>query len=263
MFVFKETLPPEKRGFNRHAANPLAMWHMLRRPKVNTLLLIMFAQQVIFFGFESLLGLFTLTRLGLLGQGNAMIFVLVGVVLVTVQVRYIGPWSRKYGEHRLVVVALGLLAAGLILMALTPAQPHPFYVRQIVANKLLEQAPSGTEAIIGSIAVPLPDETHRGIFGFLWALVAVVPLSIGAGLIRPSLNSLMTRRVGTDEYGTVLGASSALVSAANAAAPIIGGVLFQQGGSTLPFLAGGLLMGLLLLVSLRVVTPAHPAVQLE
>ena len=41
------------------------------RPGLGLLLLLMFAQQLIFFGYESLLGLFTLTRLGFLGRGNA------------------------------------------------------------------------------------------------------------------------------------------------------------------------------------------------
>ena len=218
---------------------------MLRRPKINVLLLLMFAQQLIFFGFESLLGLFTLSRLGLLGQGNAVIFVLVGVILVTVQARFIGPWSRRFGEQKLVFAALALLAVGLLVAAATPQQPHPFYVKQIVESRIVDQAPDSTESIIGTIAITLPEDTDRGVLGFVWLLVAMLPLSVGAGLIRPSLNSLMTKLVGAQEYGSVLGASSALVSAANATAPLLGGLIFQQFGSTMPFLIGGLLMGLL------------------
>lgn len=258
LFVFRETLPPQRRRQQQaESGAPLITLHLLGRPQIGLLMLLMFAQQIIFFGFESLLGLFTLSRLGLLGQGNAIIFLLVGVILVLVQVRFIGPWSRKYGERRMVSAALGLLAAGLVLIALTPEQPHPFYVERLTTSRLLEQAASGTEAIIGDIVVPLPDETNRGIFGLLWALVAIAPLSVGAGLIRPSLNSLMTRQVSSQEYGSVLGVSSALVSAANAAAPLIGGVLFQHYGATLPFLAGGLLMGVLMLVSLFTLNAAR------
>jgi MFS family permease len=264
LFVFKETLPPGKRGqgINSRVVSPLVMLQILRRPTINVLLLLMFAQQIIFFGFESLLGLFTLTRLGILGQGNAAIFLMVGVILVAVQVCYIGPWSRKYGENRLVLVSLALLATGLVLIALTPEQPHPFYVRQIAEHRLLEQA-SGTEAIIGEIAVPLPDDANRGISGLLWTLAALVPLSIGAALIRPSLNSLITQQVSTQEYGRVLGTSTALVSAADAVAPLLGGLLFQQHGATVPFLAGGALMGVLLLVSPRLVKPVNTAAALE
>lgn len=254
LFVFKETLPPEKRGHGS-AIGPRLIWKMLHRPQINGLLLLMFAQQIIFFGFESLLGLFTLSRLGLLGQGNAIIFLVVGVILVTVQARFIGPWSRKYGERNLIIAALALLAIGLLMVATTPAQPHPFYVRLIVENQLLEQTTSGAETVIGDIAINLPDDANRGVAGFLWLLVAIVPLSVGAGLIRPSLNSLLTRLVSQREYGSVLGASSALVSAANASAPLLGGLIFQQQGATAPFLLGGVLMGILLLVSFFILSP--------
>jgi len=228
---------------------------MIRRPGLGVLLLLMFAQQVIFFGFEALLGLFTLSRLGLLGQGNALIFLLVGGVLVYVQVRRIGPWSRKYGEHRLVQMSLALLALGLLLFAMTPERPQPFYVRQIVLDELRNQAPTSTQTIIGDIAVDLPEDGNNGITGVLWVLLAVVPVAVGAGLIRPSLNSLMTRYAGPRDYGSILGVSTAFVSAANAIAPLLGGLLFQTYGSTIPFLVGGVLMAALALISFRVVRP--------
>jgi len=82
--------------------------------------------------------------------------------------------------------------------------------------------------------------------------VVIVPLSIGAGLIRPSLNSLMTQRVGKTEYGRVLGLSASSVSAANAAAPVLGGLLFQSLGAAAPFLLGGVVMAGLFAVSVRV-----------
>ncbi len=260
LFVFKETLPPERRGQGSRVTGPWVVLRMIRRPQLKLLLPLMFAQQFIFFGFESLLGLFTLSRLGLLGEGNAIVFLIVGVLLVTVQVRFIGPWTRRFGEHRLVFGALALIALGLIILAATPQQPQPFYVRQVVVNQLAQESDSSTEAIIGRINVPLPDEANRGVGGVLWALIAIVPLSIGAGLIRPSLNSLMTRQVSEQDYGSVLGSSAALVSAANASAPIIGGLLFQHYGATLPFMLGGVLMAILALLSYVVVQPAPVAV---
>src|SRR5690606_36236480 len=168
----------------------------------------------------------------------------------------------KYGERKLVTASLVLLAVGLIMLALTPEQPHPFYVKRLAEYRLLEQT-SSTEAIIGEIVVPLPDDANRGVAGLLWTLAALVPLSIGAGLIRPSLNSLITQQVSAQEYGRVLGTSTALVSAADAIAPLAGGLLFQQYGATVPFLAGGLLMGALVLVSLRAIKPVQSAAMLE
>jgi DHA1 family tetracycline resistance protein-like MFS transporter len=248
-FMFDETLPPEKRGQgNTIAISPILIVRYLSRPGLNVLFLLMFAQQIIFFGYESLLGLFTLSRLGFLGQGNALLFLIIGIILVMVQVRFIGKWSARYGEKRLVIGALVLLSLGLLLTGTTPDQPQPFYVRELVANELLSQAPSSTEAVIGDIGVTLPQNGNNGLGGVLWMLIAIVPISIGAGLIRPSINSLITQSVSEREYGQALGVSSSLVSAANACAPIIGGLIFQSYGMTAPFLIGGVLMGLLVIV---------------
>ena len=257
-FIFEETLPPEKRGETKSSKfNPFVIGRYLINPKVNTLLILMFAQQLIFFGFESLLGLFLLSRLGLLGQGTTIVFLIVGIVLVMVQVRFIGKWSKKYGERKLVFAALGLIAAGLILFALTPEQAHFFYVRDLTEFDLAQQARGGTEAILGDLNVSLPDEDNRGFAGVIWVFIVVIPLTIGAGLIRPTLNSMMTKRVGKGDYGSILGVSSSFVSAANASAPLIGGYLFQQYGASTPFFIGGGLMFLLLILSMILIKPAH------
>lgn len=248
LFLFKETHPPAARGLARNLAiGPL---RYLLRPALGVLLLLMFAQQLIFFGYESLLGLFTLTRLGFLGRGNAALFILIGAILVLVQLRFIGRWSAKLGDRGLVILALALLALGLLLTGLTPDAPHPFYVRELVQRDLLEAAPSQTEAVIGRLGVELPPNGQNRLAGVLWLVVALIPVSVGAGLIRPALNSLLTQGVGPTEYGSILGASAALVSAANASAPLIAGLLFQTYGASAPFIVGGLLMAGLCLLSI-------------
>ena len=250
LFIFKETHPRERRGQGaKPFVNPFAVLKYLLKPMLGLLLLLMFAQQIIFFGFESLLGLFTLTRLGFLAQGNAALFLLVGIVLVIVQMRFVGPWSERFGERRMVVAALLLLAIGLLLTSTTPKETHPFYVRELVARDLLAQDPGQTEMMIGELGVQLPANGNNGLAGVIWLVVALLPISIGAALIRPCLNSLITKSVGADEYGRALGVSSALVSAANALAPLLAGLTFQVYGATAPFLVGGLLMGGLCLAS--------------
>ncbi|PJF41032.1 MAG: MFS transporter [Chloroflexi bacterium] len=255
LVFFKETLPREQRkpSLERLNSGPLLIAQMIRRPNVNLLLILMFAQQFIFFGFESLLGLFTLSRLGMLGQGNAIVFIVVGVILVTVQGRMIGSWSRKYGDEKLIQAALVLLATGLLLIAIIPEQPHPLYVRQIVERELRTQTTSSTEAIIGDISITLPNDENNGFVGIGLLLIAVVPLSIGAGLVRPSLNSLMTKQVEAHEYGSVLSVSTAFVSMANATAPLVGGLIFQQHGASSPFLLGGVAMTILSISSIIIV----------
>ena len=255
LFMFKETLPAARRGARGRTTN---VFTLLKSGQINLLLVLMFAQQFAFFAFESLLGLFTLSRLGLLGQGTSLIFIVVGVTLVYAQIRLIGRWTRKYGERRVVLIALLLLAAGLVLVALTPEQPHPFYVQRIVERALLvDPDVTSTEAVIGDIAVQLPPDGQNGVGGLLWMFIVIVPLTIGAGMIRPSLNSLMTKRVGSQAYGGILGLSASAVSAANAAAPIVGGLIFQQYGASAPFLLGGLVMAVLSVISFLFIRQAQ------
>ncbi|MCA9887826.1 MAG: hypothetical protein KC546_05615, partial [Anaerolineae bacterium] len=114
-------------------------------------------------------------------------------------------------------------------------------------------------AIIGEMAITLP-ESNNGLGGVLWFVVALVPLSIGSGLIRPLLNTLLTKAAGDASFGVVLGFSSAAVSAANAAAPIVMGLIFQQYGAGMPFLIGSGLMALLVVFAL-IFFRTVPAVQ--
>lgn len=250
LFLFTETHPPAARGRRRMTAGGPARY--LLRSALGILLLMMFAQQVIFFGYESLLGLFTLTRLGFLGRGNAALFIIIGLILVLVQLRFIGRWSAKLGDRGLVTLSLALLALGLLLTGLTPDAPHPFYVRELVQRDLLSAAPSQTEAVMGELGVELPPNGKNSLAGVLWLAIALIPVSVGAGLIRPALNSLLTQRVRPGEYGGILGLSAALVSAANAAAPLIAGLIFQTHGASAPFLLGGVLMAGLCLWSLKI-----------
>ncbi len=94
-----------------------------------------------------------------------------------------------------------------------------------------------------------PTNGNKGLGGLLWVFDVVVPIAVGAGLIRPRLNTLMTRRVTGPEYGRVLGLSASVVSAANAAAPLLGGLIFQSFGASAPFLIGGVVMGVLFIGS--------------
>ncbi len=259
LFMFKETLPPNKRDVAKRGLMNLGATtlRMMRIPVVRLPLVLMFTQQLVFFAFESLLGLFVLSQLGLLGQGTALIFIYVGIILIYVQARAIGRWSRRFGDARLATIALGLLAVGLILVALTPNQPHPLYFERRAVAELSQLTPTAVESLVGNLGVSLPDDASRGFGGILWFLGALIPISVGAALIRPTLNSLITRRVPEQESGAALGVSASLVSLADALAPLLGGLIFQHFGASAPFAAGGLLMLGLFFISWRLL--AQPA----
>jgi MFS transporter, DHA1 family, tetracycline resistance protein len=257
LFAFKETLPAARRRVGPLLQSSIffSAFRMLQRPRLNHLLLLMFFQQVVFFAFESLLGLFVLSRLGLLGQGSALVFIYVGFILVYVQARLIGRWSRKYGERRLVMIALGTLSLGLLMLSVTPNQPHPLYVERRAEASFNAMLPTAMESVIGEIPITLPDDSQRGFGGVAWFLIALLPLAIGAGLIRPALNSLMVQQAPVGESGAALGVSAAFVSLADAVAPLIGGWIFQMYGSSAPFAIGGVFMAGLLIASLLLLRP--------
>jgi MFS family permease len=251
LFWFKETLPAEKRGQpgeRRRGSFFGNLARALANPLVSILLLIMFMQQLIFGGYENLFSLFSLSRLGLNAAGNALLFVFIGIVLVLVQGKYIGPLSRRYGERKLIFAGLALLSVGLILTALTPAVVVPWYS----AAELQAELSVSTTTIL----VPLPTTDTSGWLGLLWIAVASIPMAIGAGFLSPSINSLITKRVPKSEIGASLGASSSLVSLANIITPIGGALLFQTLGTSAPFLIGGVVMAGVLALALARIKPA-------
>lgn len=263
-FWFEESLPPEKRGrVERKAALSFgAMAAALRRPAIGFLLVLMFVQQMVFGGFEQLLSLFTLSRLGLDARGNSALFVIIGAVVVVIQGGMIGRWSRKYGDRWLIVMGLAALAAGMILMALTPNQAAPWYSREQVVLQLTgsdARTLPGETPPTQNLPVALPEDGNTGWLGVTWGLVAMIVASIGGAVLSPAINSSITRRVDPSEVGGTLGVSASFVSAANALAPVVGGALFNWFGSTAPFLVAGLVTAAFWLAASRSIKPQPPA----
>ena len=222
-------------------------------PGLALLLMLAFTQQIAFGGFEQILPLFTLNRLGLNASGNAVIFVFVGVIVVLVQGYFIGKWSRRFGDRKLVLIGLGALAVGLLLIAFTPMQPPPWYDKAQVTAELTSQS-VGAQTSTDTLAIALPSDVNKGLAGIGWMLVMMVPAGIGGGLLQPSINSLLTKSVSASEHGAILGASTAVISAANVVAPLLGGVLFQLNGG-LPFIVWGAIMAALLLTAWAMLKP--------
>jgi len=254
-FLFTETLPPDKRQVktNREAFSFQAMLAALSHPAVGILLVLMFAQQLAFGSLEQMLSLFTLSRLGLNASGNSVLFVFIGIIVVAVQGKFIGPWSRRFGDRALVFGGLVMLAAGLLLSAAAPRQAVPWYDRAELVTEL--SGDDGTAVTEQEIPITLPDESSKGWLGLAVVMLAMIPASIAGGLLQPAINSLITKRVEPSEIGGMLGISTAFLSASNALAPLIGGALFEKWGDAAPFTAGGLLIIILWVIAVRRLKP--------
>jgi len=63
-------------------------------------------------------------------------------------------------------------------------------------------------------------------------LLAASFASLGNGLLRPALTSLITQQVGRSEQGLVLGLNQSLLSVAQIAGPAIAGAMIDRGWLT-------------------------------
>jgi MFS family permease len=236
---------PETRLLAERSAHEIGAWSVLKTlqsPLVVILLILLFVQQTVFSGLDRTLQLFRVSRVG---QWVSIESLFVGVIVLAVQVYFIGRWSRRWGDRRLIYRGMAILALGIILVLLTPSQPVPGYVRVDVqdhVNLLLQ----GRDA-----PIPLPEQNAAtGLLGLGWFLLAMIPVMIGGSIFQPAINSLLTQQVAMDEYGKILGVSLALIAGADVLSPLFGAALTRLGGPTVPLVARVAAMAVLLIMIL-------------
>jgi DHA1 family tetracycline resistance protein-like MFS transporter len=245
-FWLPETRNPEKDAVRAKAPfSVAAMRQALNRPTIGILLIMMFAQQLAFGGYEQMFSLFALNRLGMGARDTSGLFVLAGLFIVVVQGGLIGRWSKKYGDRWLVLLGFSALAIGLILTSTTPQIPVPWYNQAKITAEMQGRASTQT------INVSLPSETNKGWLGIIWVLIASFPAALGGGVLHPAINSLITKSANKNEVGGILGVSAGFYSAANAITPLFFGSLFQWFGAPVPFLLGGILLAVLWFIAMR------------
>lgn len=267
-FVFKETLPPEKRETAVSANNPRLlsirrMREWVQHPVVGVLFVLIFFQQLVFAAFQLMFAPFTLNRLGLNSVGNTIIFAFIGVISVLVQGVLIGKLTNRFGERRLIIAGFGLVGGGMLLMSATPQQPVPWYSQAAIVAELQQQQPETTVVTSENAAqLPLlPPEVNLGISAFIFLLIAQIPIIVGASVLQPSINSLITQRVSPTQVGAALGVSAAFASLSNVLGPLWGGAAFDFLAPSAPFLIGGVAALLLMPLALLRLQPSDGAQQ--
>jgi DHA1 family tetracycline resistance protein-like MFS transporter len=133
-FFLPESLPKERRqaGEARPSVHQ-QRWRFLRQSAAQLpILLIIFGQIFGFSMMEVCLVLFTRARLQFTAQHAGRLFSLIGVVMVLIQGGGIGPLARRFGEVWLVRVGTCLMALGMFLMPLTPANHWPLILLPLI-----------------------------------------------------------------------------------------------------------------------------------
>jgi MFS transporter, DHA1 family, tetracycline resistance protein len=219
-FVLRESHPRERRGLAPPVGRIGLIRRALRRPVLSRLIAIFFLVILAFAAMESIFALWALRQLDWGPEKVGYVFAYLGFLSAVMQGGLTRRLTRRYGEERLLLCGLVLLATGLLVV--------PF-------------------------SVDLP------VLGGAFALLA-----IGLGLTQPALNSLISRRAGTEEQGQVLGATQSIGSLSRVIGPPLAGYLFAYVGHSSPFLWGAALVGGALLIGwsvppLALASPLGPA----
>lgn len=121
-FALPESLPPERRHrMPVVQMNPIARlrW-VVTNQHLRPLLLGMFLLYVAFAGLQSNFAVFTDVRFGFDALDNAMLFAFIGLIAVIMQGFLIRPLASRFGEERLALSGLMLMAATFGLIAVVP-----------------------------------------------------------------------------------------------------------------------------------------------
>jgi MFS transporter, DHA1 family, tetracycline resistance protein len=120
LFVLRESHPPERRG---HAAPPRRVglvFGALRRPVLSRLIVIFFLVILAFAAMESIFALWALRQLDWGPEKVGYVFAYLGLLSAITQGGLIRPLTKRFGEERLLLCGLVLLAIGLAVVPFAP-----------------------------------------------------------------------------------------------------------------------------------------------
>lgn len=110
-----------ERSQSRPWIDPAGFGRLWRNPPLRGLMVLFFLVMFCFSVFEATLALYCLRRLHFDEHRTSLLFVFVGVVLVVVQGGLLGRLIRRFGERRLILGGIALMALGLAALPLHPS----------------------------------------------------------------------------------------------------------------------------------------------
>jgi MFS transporter, DHA1 family, tetracycline resistance protein len=204
-----ESLSEELRGHSRQGSwlDFSDLRAAFRHASLRGLMLLYFLVLFCFSMMEATLALFCQDRFGFEETGTGGLFVYVGVLLVVVQGGLLGRLVRRFGERRLILAGIVLMAAGLALLPFAPASDPPIG--------------TALALVLSSLAL----------------------LAVGQGMNQPSTLGLLSRMTDDSSQGSTIGLTRSFGALARTLGPAAGTWIFGVVGSGWPFwTAGGLML---------------------
>jgi MFS transporter, DHA1 family, tetracycline resistance protein len=172
-FFLPESRPAHVPATAKPGSRLASLKNALTRPTLPALLLIYVTVVAAFSGFETTFALFSERRFGFTQESIGYLFAYVGVVLSVVQGGLVGRMVKRFGEQRLVPVALLAMAAGLAMIARATTVFDLFLANGILAIGMGFNSPALT-ALISRRSDP---EDQGGILGVSQGLASLARIA--------------------------------------------------------------------------------------
>ena len=215
LFILPESLPKEKRNSTKikwKDLNPLAsIGKFITRSMLGILLIVFIIVNFTFNGFTITFPVFAINEFNIDPLNIGGLLFVSGIVISIVQGGLIGKLAQKFGDKKLLMSGILILAFGLVLFSL--------------ANS----------------------------FWMLYPILGVI--SLGVGLITPTLNSQISKMVLPSEIGEVFGVSTSLNSLMTVLGPLAAGLLYDNIQPNAPYLAGTILLIIAFILIMRFKPP--------
>lgn len=180
-FMLPETLPPERRtSVPFFKMNPVArLGGVIGNQAIRPLLAGIFLLNLAFAGMQSNFALFSDARFGFGPRENAFIFAFIGLTAVVMQGFLIRRLLPRFGEARLALTGLALMALAFALIALAP-QPWMLYpIMALLAGGSSMATPSLTSLISRRVSAREQGQALGGTQALTSLTMVIGPLFAG------------------------------------------------------------------------------------
>jgi MFS transporter, DHA1 family, tetracycline resistance protein len=130
-------------------------------------------------------------------------------------------------------------------------------VQGVLVGPLVQRLGERRLAVVGSAVLALGLIAIPVAPSIAWLGGALALLAFGQGTTMPAISALISRAAPAGEQGRLLGVSQSLSALGRVLGPVWGGIAFARIGIGAPYITGGIVVGIALLLITRVLPPAR------